>query len=150
MRVNTDTAVSLAGQETGSRSCAYCSQPFIPKSDEQQYCKPNHRIKAKHKRNHGISPAPAPLLTPVCPWCGCWFETQDPAQRFCRQEHKQHAITCERKEEFLTGEAAAAAASRLTVPVLRGVIGFYECPRPGVTPHWHLFSEDKRALKRAR
>jgi hypothetical protein len=130
----------------GSRPCAYCSQPFTPKSDEQLYCKPTHQVKAARKRRRGTDPVTAPLTAARCAWCGSSFKTGNRDQRYCCALHREHAKACDRKEDFLAEDAAAAAASRRVVPGLPGLIGYYQCPRPGGAPHWHL-RKDRQVLE---
>jgi hypothetical protein len=81
-----------------------------------------------------------------CEWCGAAIETRDPGMRFCSPEHKRHSRICNKKQGFLTQEAAAAMAVRLTVPGLRGVLKPYRCARAG-DEHWHLYSDDKRKAR---
>jgi hypothetical protein len=127
-------------------ACVYCRQPFTPKTADQLYCCPTHRSKAKRKRKNGLDPAVLPQPASRCGWCDTLIEARSPDMRYCSPEHRQHARVCDRKQAFLTEDAAIAMAVRLTTPGLRGVLEHYRCQRAGDL-HWHLYSDDKRQAK---
>lgn len=102
-----------------SKLCVHCGKPFIAKNDGQLYCGPTHNRKAQRLRAVKVN------LQVACGWCGNMFEPSSPGQKYCSPEHKQNGTVCDRKEKFLTVEAAQAmvhirsAPGLLTFGVLR-------------------------------
>lgn len=137
----------MSGAELQMRTCAYCGEEFMPTDAEQRYCRRTHANKANRKRRHGKEPFPATVRMPACSWCGKTFLTRQPEQDFCSPEHARDDAVCRRKEDFLTEEAAAAAARMWTAPGIRGIVEHYRCDRAG-SDHWHLRNRTKYLTKR--
>lgn len=100
------------------RFCLWCREIYQPSHIDQKYCKPTHATAAKEKRKKECEDlARRPKFHVLrCGWTGHEFESPDPGWKYCSDNHRTQARNCERKERYLTEEAAEAAARLWTRP----------------------------------